>query len=123
MSSNLPNYRYRGVIENWVDGDTVDVSVDLGFCVYTKIRFRLTGLDTAELKSKDDEKALLAAKAHNFVQQWAPKSTVVYIASTKTEKFGRWLAEIFKTGMAGESVNDALLREGLAKPYKGGAKE
>lgn len=123
MSSNLPNYRFRGVIDQWVDGDTVDVSVDLGFCVYTKIRFRLAGLDTAELNSKDDEKAILAAKAHNFVQQWAVKGTVVYIASIKTEKFGRWLAEIFKTGMAGESVNDALLREGLAKPYKGGAKE
>lgn len=123
MSSNMPNYRFRGVIENWVDGDTVDVLVDLGFLTYTKIRFRLAGLDTAELKSKDDEKAVLAAKAHNFVQHWAPKSTVVYIASTKTEKFGRWLAEIYKTGMAGESVNEALLREGLAKPYKGTAKE
>lgn len=123
MSSNMPNYRFRGTIENWVDGDTVDVSVDLGFFVYQKVRFRLAGVDTAEIHSKDAEKAMLAAKAHNFCQQWAVKGTVVYIVSTKTEKFGRWLAEIFKTGMAGESVNEALLRESLAKPYKGGAKE
>jgi micrococcal nuclease len=112
-------YEYQAEVMRWVDGDTVDLSVDLGFGASWRSRFRLYGVDTPE-RGKPGH-----AEATAFCMGAAPEGIVVTIKSHKPEamrqdKYGRWLAEI--TTPAGRSLNDALVTAGLAIPYFGGTK-
>lgn len=102
------DFTYSAVVIKWVDGDTVDLLVDLGFTVHIKQRFRLEGIDTPE---RIQEGFLDAKKA---AEKFAPPGSYVVVKSIKTEKYGRYLGTIFS---AGESVNKFLLDEGFAKPY------
>lgn len=113
------DYVYNATIENVVDGDTVDAVVDLGFTVLVKIRFRLYGLDTMETNDKDETKRALGLKAKEFLKDKL-LNVKVTLKSHKTDKYGRWLAEIYLPD--GSNVNNTLLTEGLAVPYFGGAK-
>lgn len=113
------DYVYNATIENIVDGDTIDALVDLGFTVLVNIRFRLYGLDTMETKDKDPNKRELAKKAKEYMVNNCLNKQVT-IKSHKTDKYGRWLAEIYLPD--GSIVNNSLLTEGLAVPYFGGAK-
>lgn len=111
----FPNYVYRATVRRWVDGDTVDLSVDLGFTVRVDQRFRLLGIDTPEVNRKASREAGNAATA--FAEALAPVGSTVFIQSHKTGKFGRWLATIYPEGTPTDSINDALLKAGHAKPY------
>lgn len=114
-------YDYRAEVVRWVDGDTVDLMVDLGFTVLMVTRFRLLGVNTPETNRKASREAGKAATA--FVESLAPVGSTVLVQSHKTGKFGRWLATVYPMGGEGnplESVNDALLRHGHAEPYFGG---
>lgn len=115
-----PPYIYRATITNVVDGDTFDAVVDLGFNVQTRIRFRLLGLDTAELNSADVVQRELATKAKQLLSTQALNQQAT-IHSHKADKYGRWLAELFIDGQS-LSMNNRLLAEGLAKPYFGGTR-
>lgn len=111
------DYVYNATIENVVDGDTVDAVVDLGFTVFVKVRFRLFGLDTMEKNDRDPVKREQARLATEFVKTKC-LNTPVTLKSHKTDKYGRWLAEIFLPD--GSTVNNQLITEGLAIPYFGG---
>jgi micrococcal nuclease len=113
-----PDYTYVAKIVNVVDGDTVDAIVDLGFTVSVAVRFRLYGIDTMETNDKDATKRDLGQRAKKFVADKLTNQTVT-LRSYKTDKYGRWLAEIF---VDGNSVNKQLLTEGLAVEYFGGTK-
>lgn len=115
-----PPYIYRATVTNVVDGDTFDAVVDLGFNVQTRIRFRMLGLDTAELSSPDPGQRVLAIKARTFLTNAALNQQAT-IHSHKADKYGRWLAELFIDGKP-LSINNQLLLEGLAKPYFGGTR-
>ena len=112
------DYVYNAQITKVVDGDTVDAIVDLGFTVSVNIRFRLYGIDTMETTDKDEAKRALGLKAKQFVTEKLLNQTVT-LRSHKTDKYGRWLAEIF---LNNESINQLLLTEGLAVEYFGGTK-
>jgi micrococcal nuclease len=60
-------YVYNAKIINVVDGDTVDAIVDLGFHVQATIRFRLAGVDTAEMHSKVESERVIAKSAKDFL--------------------------------------------------------
>lgn len=111
---NKRNYIYDAVVTNVVDGDTVDVDVDLGFTVWVKIRLRLWGIDTMEINDKDSTKRELAQKAKQKLIDQLLNQKVV-IESFKTDKYGRWLAVVY---INGSSINQQLLDEGLAVEYK-----
>lgn len=113
-----PEYTYAALITNVVDGDTVDAVVDLGFTVSVKVRFRLYGLDTPEMTSSDAivREAAKAAKA--FVANMVLNKQVS-LKSYKTDKYGRWLAEIFVDGV---NINQLLIEHNYAVPYFGGTK-
>ena len=111
-------YIYNAKITNVVDGDTVDAEVDLGFTVFVRVRFRLYGIDTMETNDKDVAKREQGLKAKQYVHN-ALLGKDVTLESFKTDKYGRWLAEIF---VDGNSINKQLLTEGLAVEYFGGAK-
>jgi micrococcal nuclease len=111
---NSVQYRYKARVDKWVDGDTVDLYVDLGFHHYVKTRFRLFGIDTPE---RGDA---LWSEASDFAKNAAPVGTDVIIDVFKdADKYGRWLVNIHVDGLI---VNDALVAAGLAVPYFGGTK-
>ena len=109
-----PSYVYRATVTRWVDGDTVDLRVDLGFKMWAETRFRLYGIDTPERGQQGWAEATAAAK------QMAPEGSSVMVTSYKdADKYGRWLAVI----SAGEiNVNAQLMDDGHAVAYFGGTK-
>jgi len=114
---------YRAKCTNVVDGDTVDLVVDMGFHCSFSGRFRLLGIDTPELNSKDP---VLKARAHvakdRVISLLAPGSTKwnMFVQIQKdTDNFGRWLASIGFQAADGTmfNLNELLLNEGLAVRY------
>lgn len=108
-------YQYMALVTNVVDGDTVDVSVSLGFYMTAKLRMRLNSINTPELNATD-----LAVRARALqAKQWLTDKTLnktFLIESHRTEKFGRWLVTIYNDD--GTTVNQQLLDNKLADPYQ-----
>jgi micrococcal nuclease len=123
VSAPSIDYRYNAAsIRRVVDGDTVDVVVDLGFRVTSAQRLRLIGIDTPEPNSKEAEERVAAHKATAYVRKCLErKGTQVRIHSIKEDSFGRWLAEIYFRAPEGgkwRHLNGELLKEGLAVSYR-----
>jgi len=110
-------YEYKATIVKVVDGDTVDVDIDLGFDVWLRNqRIRLYGIDTPECRQRNK-----AGKAHGLLAKaYVQKALIVgrtYALTTKEKgKFGRFLGE-FKTGKG--FITKLLIKERLAVPYTG----
>lgn len=105
-------YIYNAKITSVYDGDTCTALVDLGFRINFEIKIRLLGIDTPELRGADKESGL-RSKAR-LEQLILNKSVTIKTQKDKTEKYGRWLAEIFVDNI---NVNETLLSEGFAKKY------
>lgn len=88
-------YEYKAKIINVVDGDTFDLDVDLGFHIGHKIRVRLLGIDTPEIRgNKEKELGLICKK---FAENFVGKDVVVKSEKdmdAKTDSFGRWLVHL-----------------------------
>jgi micrococcal nuclease len=110
------SYTYRAVIREWLDGDTVEVDVDLGFGIHKIDRVRLYGINCPE-KTGTTKPAGLAAKA--FAANLAPPGSEVAIKSYKSgvEKFGRWLATIVLD--CGTDLAAEMIRTGHGVEYHG----
>lgn len=107
-------YTYKAKVLRWIDGDTVEFRVDLGFRLWMECNFRLNGIDTPE-RGKPNYK-----EATQFAVAMAPPQSDTIIRSYKdTDKYGRWLCDIYVNG---ECVNSALVASGLAVIYNGGTK-
>jgi len=114
---NIDPYQYWAKVLRIVDGDTIELEVAIGFNVYTKNKFRLIGVNTPEtfgVKKTSEEykrgkKAVEGLKKMIKVGDWVEAR----IFQGKREKYGRWLAELFKEG---KSVNQFLLVKGLGEP-------
>lgn len=109
-------WTYRGRILRVIDGDTVDVLVDLGFHIQSTQRLRLLYVDTPER----NESGWL--EATTFTRSLLPTGQSVVIKTEKADSFGRYLAEVFpvdeQDGIAAGSVNTALLASGHAVEYR-----
>ena len=119
-------YEYKCKIIKVVDGDTVDVDLDLGFGVWLRNeRVRIMGIDTPESRTSDKvEKVFgLAAKARlsSLLGVDAILETQVHKGENMKGKFGRILGNFTTTN--GEHCADVLLREGHAVAYSGGSKD
>ena len=119
-------HEYKVKILKVVDGDTVDVDIDLGFGIWLKKeRVRIMGIDTPESRTSDKvEKVFgLAAKARlsSLLGADAILQTQVHKGEDMKGKFGRILGNF--TTMNGEHCADVLLREGHAVAYSGGSKD
>ena len=120
-------YEYRCKLRKVVDGDTVDIDIDLGFGVWLQDeRVRLYGIDTPESRTRDleEKKYGLAAKEYveNFLDdEWLTLKTKEYDSKGK---FGRILGELWRTSSyADKSLNDYLVEKHHAVPYLGQSKE
>ena len=119
-------YEYKCNIIKVVDGDTVDVDIDLGFGVWLKDeRVRIMGIDTPESRTRDkvEKKFGLASKAK--LKSLLGKTGVLKTQVNKNGedmkgKFGRILGD-FQVGA--RMITDILCEEGYAVPYFGGSKE
>ena len=116
-------HEYKAKIRRWVDGDTVDVTLDLGFDILYNNRIRLYGINTPESRTRDLEEKKRGLAAKDRVKEMCPVGSTVTIRTTKDGrgKFGRILGEIFLEGME-YSVNKVLVTEGHAVEYFGGKK-
>tara|TARA_B100000424_G_C22931334_1_gene495419 strand:+ start:234 stop:656 length:423 start_codon:yes stop_codon:yes gene_type:complete len=119
-------YRYKVDIVKVIDGDTVDVDIDLGFgMVYKKQRVRLKGIDTPESRTRnlEEKKFGLAAKAYLKEELNGPDAyTHIELVSHDKGKFGRILGELF-VGGSSCSINQLMIDKHHAVPYDGQSKE
>ena len=110
-------YKYQATVRRWVDGDTVDVDIDLGFgLIYSNQRLRLYGIDAWESRTRDlaEKEKGLAATA--FVNEMAPVGSKIIIVTYKEGKYGRILAEIFLDDYT--NLNKLLTEKGHAERYE-----
>ena len=120
-------FEYRCKLVKVVDGDTVDIDIDLGFGVWLKDqRVRLYGVDTPESRTRDPEEKVYGKAAKEFVINFLDDKdlilkTKVYDAKGK---FGRILGVIWRTtNYADKSVNQYLIEKHHAVAYHGQSKE
>jgi len=115
-------YKYRVEVTRVVDGDTVDVDIDLGFGMcYKKQRVRLMGIDTPESRTRDLEEKFYGKQSKKFLSS-VLKDKVVTLLSHDKGKFGRIIGELFVEG-DDMSVNQLMIRENHAVPYFGQSKD
>lgn len=108
-------YKIKQVLKV-VDGDTVDLLIDLGFDIYIEKRIRLYGINTPETRTRDlkEKKRGLAAKARLEELCSIPEDENLILKSYGVGKYGRVLGEIVSRGAV---LNNILLGEGHAKAY------
>tara|TARA_Y100001949_G_C15845090_1_gene268026 strand:+ start:119 stop:547 length:429 start_codon:yes stop_codon:yes gene_type:complete len=120
-------YEYRATILRVVDGDTVDVDIDLGFGIWQRSeRVRIMGIDTPESRTSDEEEKVFGKAAKKRLTELLQEHTILMTEVNKNGedmkgKFGRILGD-FKTDN-GTKVTEVLINEGHAVAYFGGAKE
>lgn len=106
-----------------VDGDTIDITIDLGFSLTTKQRVRLNGIDTPESITKDENEKKFGLEAKEFISKWFTGNTnTIKVRTEKDDKYGRILGEFYVDGEK-ETLNEKLIRLGYAWSYDGGTKK
>ena len=119
MSNTVTPFVYNATLERIIDGDTIDVTLDLGFNVKLhKQRCRLAGIDTPESRTKNLEEKALGLKAKERLKELCIGS--FKIQSLGTGKYGRILAIPYTED--GQDVCEILVNEGHAVEYWGGTK-
>ena len=113
-------YEYNVKITKVVDGDTVDVDIDLGFgMTYKKQRVRLMGIDTPESRTRDLVEKLFGKASKKHLKDLLCDGQVSLVSHDKG-KFGRILGELYVNG---ESINQKMIDDHHAVDYGGGNKE
>ena len=111
-------FTYNCRIAKIVDGDTIDVDIDLGFGIWkTNERIRLWQIDTPECRTRDKEEKKYGLIAKNFVEQHLPIGKIFELQTLEKDKFGRYLGAVFVKNRL--SINDMLLKANLAVKYVG----
>ena len=119
MANTVTPFVYNAILERVVDGDTVDVTLDLGFSVHLKKqRCRLAGIDTPESRTRNLEEKTLGLKAKERLKELCVGS--FKIQSLGKGKYGRILAIPYTED--GQDICQMLVNEGHAVEYHGGTK-
>jgi len=115
---------YVRKVENVVDGDTIDVLIDLGFDILFQSRVRLAGIDTPESRTKDLAEKALGLESKEYLKKHLKDAKSVVIKTEKmdsSEKYGRILGWVYVNGDT-ESLNDKMINDGYAWGYMGETK-
>jgi micrococcal nuclease len=116
-------YRVKKVLKV-VDGDTIDVDIDLGFSISYSQRVRLAGIDTPESRTKDKAEKILGLEVKDRLKKAIDAATNIVIKTEKpdsSEKYGRILGWVFLDDNK-VSINQTLIDEGYAWVYMGETK-
>jgi len=111
-------------VTNVVDGDTIDVEIDLGFDISFSSRVRLAGIDTPESRTTNKAEKVLGLEAKEYVKSKVKEAKSVVIKTEKmdsSEKYGRILGWLYLDGEA-VSVNEQMIADGYAWGYLGDTK-
>ena len=123
-------YEYKAVVDRVVDGDTIDVTIDLGFKVWKKMRVRMEGINTPESRTRDleEKKRGLAAKDRlKNILEFNNNECILKVSGVG--KYGRALATVLVESLSPLNkedsitlidVNKQLIEEGHAVEYHGG---
>ena len=123
-------YNFRVTeITKVLDGDTIDVTIDLGFDLFKKERVRIAGVDTPEKRTRNLEEKALGVDATNWLKEKLESTLAGDDELTiRTElvggmgKYGRLLGWLY-VGESVVSVNEQMITEGYAWEYDGGTKQ
>ena len=123
-------YNFRVTeINKVLDGDTIDVTIDLGFDLYKKERVRIAGVDTPEKRTRNLEEKALGIDATNWLKEKLDSTIAGDDELTiRTElvggvgKYGRLLGWLY-IGDGNVSLNEKMIEEGYAHAYDGGKKD
>ena len=123
-------YNFRVTkINRVVDGDTIDVTIDLGFDLYKKERVRIAGVDTPEKRTRDKEEKALGLDATIWMKEKLEEAirggdelTIRTELKGGMGKYGRLLGWLY-IGEATVSLNEQMITEGYAWSYDGGTKQ
>jgi micrococcal nuclease len=111
-------------VKNVVDGDTIDVVIDLGFDILFASRVRLAGIDTPESRTTDKAEKALGIEAKEYLKKQLKDAKSVVIRTEKmdsSEKYGRILGWVYVNGDS-ESLNNKMINDGYAWGYLGDTK-
>ena len=122
-------YNFRVTkINKVVDGDTIDVTIDLGFDLYKKERVRVAGIDTPEKRTRNLEEKALGIDATNWLKEKLAEAitgddelTIRTELSGGIGKYGRLLGWLY-IGDGDVSLNEEMIKQGYAWEYDGGTK-
>lgn len=116
-------YHYKAEVLSVYDGDTVTLMIDQGMKHFARVKVRMIGINTPEIRTKDLDEKQRGYQAKEYLRSRIEGKTVI-VHTQKKGKFGRWLGVIWdydeKLEGLGESLNDEMIRVGHAKAYDGG---
>ena len=124
MGEKIMYTYYVRKVENIVDGDTIDVLIDLGFDILFASRVRLAGIDTPESRTKDLKEKALGLESKEYLKKALKDAKSVVIKTEKmdsSEKYGRILGWIYINEDT-VSLNDMMINDGYAWGYLGDTK-
>ena len=120
-------YEYQCKILRVVDGDTVDIDIDLGFGVWLhRERVRIAGIDTPESRTRDATEKVFGLASKQRLKDFLPVGSMQVLVCKEYDskgKFGRILGDFKIEGYDEEHVSDQLVAEGHAVAYFGGSKD
>ena len=120
-------YEYRCKVVKIVDGDTVDVDIDLGFGVWLKKeRIRMFGIDTPESRTRDLDEKKYGLMAKDYITKLLDDEGGIVLKTRKDAegKYGRILGELWRTtAFADRSINQIMIEKHHAVSYHGQSKE
>ena len=106
-------FKYTFTLDRVVDGDTIDITIDLGFSIYKKERIRLAFLNSPETRTKNLEEKALGFRTKEWLSEQLESNNLV-VETIKEEKYGRMLGWIFADGV---NINEKMIEEGYAWRY------
>jgi len=110
-------YQYKiKKFDRIIDGDTVDILIDVGFDITIKQRVRLLDIDAAEVRTKDLEEKERGLAAKDWLEKELSREGEWIINTTKDDKYGRILGELYLVGDP-VTVNEKMINEGIAEVY------
>ena len=112
-------YHYKvKKINRVIDGDTVDLDIDLGFGITISHRVRLKDIDAAEIRTLDLEEKAKGQIAKVWLEEQLSREGEWIIETYKEDKYGRILGTLYLIGDP-VTINERMLNEGIAEPYSG----
>ena len=120
-------YTYKCKVVKIIDGDTIDVDIQLGFdVILNKQRVRLHGIDTPESRTRNLEEKARGLLSKGFLKDLAPIGSIITLQSLKKGEFGRILGVIWKEGddwTFDDAINELMVKNYHAVPYRGQSKD
>tara|TARA_Y100001970_G_C14202373_1_gene841871 strand:+ start:1029 stop:1403 length:375 start_codon:yes stop_codon:yes gene_type:complete len=116
-------YHYKAEVLSVYDGDTVTLMIDQGMKHFARVKVRMVGINTPEIRTRDLEEKKRGYEAKEYLKSRIEGKTVI-VHTQKKGKFGRWLGVLWSydpnADELGESLNDEMIRMGHAVAYNGG---